>query len=115
MIQLQFCQKAWKGGYLARCILTAEKAAINNFNMDKERLVVTRAWATKGSYLKVPYFHAKGRMSLQKRYRCHLNVWIEEIPPVAGEVRLGRHGPSHAVLSKKQRNEQEKSNELSNE
>jgi len=66
--------------------------------MDPSRLVVDMIYVNRGHYLRRIKFHGKGRFGIMYKYRAHLSVYLREVPPVAGEVRLGISGPAHSSL-----------------
>jgi ribosomal protein L22 len=97
MIQMKLSPKG-KAHYVMRCIKSACTHAVNNYNMDKSRLVIHTINATKGRYLKRISYHAKGRSGIRFRYYSHLKVAVREQPPTPGEKKLGRHGRSHRKI-----------------
>lgn len=86
LIQLQFSQKR-KAVFLARVIRSAATAGASTFYMDRDRLIVNFATATKGTYLKRVNLRAKGQADMRFVYFCHLRVGVSEQPYEENEKR----------------------------
>ena len=99
LIQLKFSDKR-AAGKLAQCIHGAKTTAINNYNMDENRLIVKEAYATKAKYGKKLHYHGKGRASVQNIYFCHLNVAVTEQEYHKNETKIGRYGPKISSIEK---------------
>jgi ribosomal protein L22 len=99
LIQLQFSQKR-NAKYLAFTINSAATAGVNNFFMDRDRLVIDYANSTKGANRKFMRFRAKGRGEINKVYYCHIRVGVKEQPYEADEVRIGRYGRTIAGIKR---------------
>jgi len=97
LIQLKFHPRR-KAIYVYNCLENTRKHAVNQFNMDYTRLVVSHLNATKGKFLKRIKYHARGRFGIMFRYYAHLTVAIKEQAPEDGETRLGIYGRSHSTI-----------------
>jgi large subunit ribosomal protein L22 len=99
VIQLGFSVKDNHArGALTACIKTAAAAGVNNFYMDKSRLVISHASSSKAKYGKKLRTHAKGQHSIMNVYYCHLNVGISEQPYEADEKRIGKWGRNISTI-----------------
>lgn len=62
-------------------IIKSIKAAIangvNNHGLDKTQMYVKEAYSVRGKCGKRPLYCARGRMSYNKKYMCHLFIGIE--------------------------------------
>lgn len=97
LIQLKLHRK--KGArFVYHAVKSAQSAAVHNFNMDPSRLVVSHLNGTKARYIKKVKYHARGRMGVLHQAFAHLRCRVQEVPPVAGEDRLGKFGRTHADL-----------------
>lgn len=98
LIQLKLHRK--KGARFAHhAIKSAKSAAVHNFNMDPSRLVVSHLNATKARYIKKVKYHARGKVGVLHQAFSHLRCRVKEVPPEAGEFRLGPHGRTHANIA----------------
>lgn len=97
MIQMRLSSKK-KAVFVENCIRNACVHAVNNYNMDRSRLVIDEINATKGRYLKRINFHARGRTGIRTRYYAHLKVRVREEPPHPDEVKLGAYGRRHTTI-----------------
>lgn len=90
LAQLKFssCQKSI---FVANCLNNAVNNGVNNFHMNRKRLIVHSAHATKGQYQKEAHFRARGRTDLRLKYFCHVTVSVAEQPYTVGEERLGKY------------------------
>lgn len=82
-----------KSIFVENAIKNARNNAVNNFNMDPNRLYISEILVGKGKYLKRIRRHAKRRFGIMSRYFAHLTVKVREQPYREGEVRIGRRGP----------------------
>ena len=57
---------------------------MTNHGLDAERLYVDRAFVGKGTYLKRPWYAARGKCSIRTKYRSHVTVQLKEAakPPL---------------------------------
>lgn len=99
LIQLHFSKKRM-AVLVANCIRNARFNAVNQFNMDPDRLVVHFATATKGTYGKKVEWKAMGKVGIMHQYRSHLKIGVREVPPELRERRLGKWGRSHATIER---------------
>lgn len=53
--------------------------AVNTHGLDKDKLVVGKILANKGVYLKRVDFRGRGRTTMLKKYRAHLEVELHEV------------------------------------
>jgi len=58
---------------------SAAANAQNQFNMDKSRLYVSRAWCGKGKYMKRMRPHAKGQPHMYVKRTAHVYIWVAEM------------------------------------
>lgn len=99
MIQCQLSSKK-KAVFVENCISNACVHAVNNYNMDRSRLVIDEIYCTKGRYLKRINFQGRGKTGIRFRYYSHLKVRVREQPPEPGEVRLGKWGQKHTTIKR---------------
>ena len=71
-------------GILRQVLLSAKANAVTNHGLDAERLYVDRAFVGKGTYLKRPWYAARGKSSIRTKYRSHVTVQLKEAakPPL---------------------------------
>ena len=69
--------------------------AENNFNLDPDELIVTRAFVDEGPTLKRWQFRARGRIARIKKRTCHITVELAELE------RAGRPGRRQAATQSK--------------
>lgn len=58
---------------------SARANAVNNYGLDKDRLVVAEAFVGIGTPLKRVAVQGKNRRGTKKRYRCHITVVVKEM------------------------------------
>mmetsp|Transcript_18610 Transcript_18610/g.26116 ORF Transcript_18610/g.26116 Transcript_18610/m.26116 type:complete len:252 (+) Transcript_18610:30-785(+) len=90
LIQMRLSTKK-KSVHVRQLLWKMRETCINEHNMDPSRLVLTEIFANKAQYLKRINFHAKGQHGIRFKYYAHLFATITEVPPVEGEVRVGKH------------------------
>eukprot|EP00823_Brevimastigomonas_motovehiculus_P005088 TRINITY_DN3550_c0_g2_i2.p1 TRINITY_DN3550_c0_g2~~TRINITY_DN3550_c0_g2_i2.p1 ORF type:complete len:301 (+),score=86.90 TRINITY_DN3550_c0_g2_i2:27-929(+) len=91
LIQLELSRHQ-KASFVASVLRQARTHGVNNFNMDPTRMLIDRIEIGRGSHKKTINYRAKGRVDFIVRYRSHLLILLREVPPVTGEVRLGKFG-----------------------
>jgi ribosomal protein L22 len=100
LIQMRLSTKK-KSMYVRQLVWKLREDAINKYNMDPSRLVLTGIFSNKAQYGKRINFHAKGQMGIRFKYYANLFATITEVPPVEGEVRVGKHylyGRTHSTI-----------------
>ena len=78
--------------YLAQGISTATHHAVNDFNMDRSRLVVDEIISSKGRYHKRVDYRARGRANIAHRFHSHVVIKLREQQHHDHEIRIGRYG-----------------------
>ncbi|KAK3239877.1 hypothetical protein CYMTET_50223 [Cymbomonas tetramitiformis] len=53
--------------------------AVNTHGLDKDKLIVGKILANKGVYMKRVDFRGRGRTTMLKKYRSHLEVEVHEV------------------------------------
>lgn len=86
--------------FLYSCIRNARTAAINNFDLDSSRLVVSEAYVGRATPKPFRRSHAKGRFVIAQHPRSHLYVVLEYVAKEEGEVRLGRFGRKNSTIER---------------
>jgi len=87
LIQMKLSHKK-KANYVYKTIQNAIGNALS-FNMNKDRLVITRAFTTRAPTPIRVDFKAKGRTGIRHRYYCHIEVRIREQAMIPSERRIG--------------------------
>eukprot|EP00026_Physarum_polycephalum_P013308 Phypoly_transcript_13694.p1 GENE.Phypoly_transcript_13694~~Phypoly_transcript_13694.p1 ORF type:complete len:258 (+),score=78.43 Phypoly_transcript_13694:254-1027(+) len=95
--QMQFSKKHM-AVYVKRALNSARYNAENIHNMNPDRLLVENCWVCKGRYLKRLKIHARGKHGMMVHPYFHITVVLREVPPTAGERRLGRFGRTNKAL-----------------
>eukprot|EP00697_Spironema_sp_BW2_P008783 gnl/Spiro4/23486_TR11608_c0_g1_i1.p1 gnl/Spiro4/23486_TR11608_c0_g1~~gnl/Spiro4/23486_TR11608_c0_g1_i1.p1 ORF type:complete len:230 (-),score=60.91 gnl/Spiro4/23486_TR11608_c0_g1_i1:81-770(-) len=91
-LQLQFSLKK-AGREILKALHTTVAHAVNNFGMDKERLLIERIYATKGTTQRPRMnIHARAKMGMMRKQVSHVTITVREIPQPVNERRLGRWG-----------------------
>lgn len=80
-----------KSMYVRQLLWKMREEAINKYNMDPSRLVLSSIYSNKSQFAKRINYHAKGQHGIRFRYYANLFATITEVPPVEGEVRVGKH------------------------
>lgn len=80
--ELTFCRKKL-APITKKLLLSAIANAENNHQLNVDNLVVARAYADKGAYMKRWMQRAKGRAAPILKHRCHLTIVVAEKAPVA--------------------------------
>jgi len=94
LAQMQFSKK--KLAITVRAVLNSARYNAENLqNLNPDRLLVDKIFATKGTYLKRVNYHAKGTSGVMHRPRSHLRVALREVPPNPKERRFGRFGKTN--------------------
>jgi len=106
MIQMRMNPKP-KARWVENLIRAAVNNAVNNFNMEAERLYIAELVVGKGSYRKKLRYHSKGRFGLAAVYYSHMWITVKEQAYEEGELRIGRRGRKIATVrrTKKQHDE----------
>lgn len=91
VIQLRLSSKR-KTYFLRRGIRTLTNTAMNTYNMNKDRLVVSGVSVTRGSFQRRVEYRARGRANLRMKRKSHLFITLTEQPFHKGEIRIGRYG-----------------------
>ena len=79
---LTFCRKKL-APITKKLLLSAIANAENNHQLNVDNLVVARAYADKGAYLKRWMQRAKGRAAPVLKHRCHITIVVAEKAPEA--------------------------------
>ena len=79
---LTFCRKKL-APITKKLLLSAIANAENNHQLNVDNLVVARAYADKGAYMKRWMQRAKGRAAPVLKHRCHLTIVVAEKAPEA--------------------------------
>lgn len=82
---LTFCRKKL-APITKKLLLSAIANAENNHQLNVDNLVVARAYADKGVYMKRWMQRAKGRAAPVLKHRCHLTIVVAEKAPEAKPV-----------------------------
>jgi len=72
-----------KGSPVVKSLIEKARAtAINDKKLNPDRLIIDRAWVTKGVYLKRIRYHGKGYHGIKKRYYSHTTIMVRELDEV---------------------------------
>lgn len=77
---LTFCRKKL-APITKKLLMSAIANAENNHSLNVDNLVVARAYADKGAYLKRWMQRAKGRAAPVLKHRCHITIVVAERAP----------------------------------
>lgn len=91
--ELTFCRKKL-APITKKLLLSAIANAENNHQLNVDNLVVARAYADKGAYMKRWMQRAKGRAAPVLKHRCHLTIVVAEKAP---EVKAAAPAPKAAA------------------
>jgi len=89
---LKFAPQA-AAGPVAKVLASAIANATNNFEMDEESLMVSRAYVDEGPTLKRFQPRAQGRAYRIRKRTCHITIEVESVESVRPPVRSNRRDP----------------------
>lgn len=96
---LTFCRKKL-APITKKLLLSAIANAENNHQLNVDNLVVARAYADKGAYLKRWMQRAKGRAAPVLKHRCHITIVVAEKAPEAKPAPKAAKAPVRAEAPK---------------
>eukprot|EP00461_Guttulinopsis_vulgaris_P001565 UN01565 len=91
IIQLRLSSKR-KTYFLRKALRTLGNTAMNTFNMNKDRLIISEIHSTRGRFQRKVEYRARGRANLRVSRKTHLFLTVTEQPYHKGEIRIGRYG-----------------------
>ncbi|KAL0476880.1 hypothetical protein AKO1_005687 [Acrasis kona] len=77
---------------LLKFLLTITKMTENQRNVDRNRLLISQCYVTRGKYRLGMRYHAKKRHATARRPRSHITFELKHVPQKENERRLGIRG-----------------------